>query len=234
MSKLASSAISALCLALAISGCGGSQPGEPVAQDKTASRSVKQASSPYATAVQELYIAYFGRPADPTGLTNFENALAAANAPQDIAGLTKAYSTNPALQSLIDSFGTSKESQTLYGSGTTQDFVAAVFTNVLGRAPLQAGLDYWSGAIDSGSLSKGDAALAIMAGALANTSAQGLLDTQLINNRLAVAASFTAQVANAGATSAYSGAAAASAIADSRLPFQAIRIRSPNVGRAPI
>ena len=212
MSKLASSAIGALCLAFAISGCGGSQTGQsgqPVAQDKAANRSVKQASSPYAAAVQELYVAYFGRPADPGGLTNFENALAAANAPQDIAGLTKAYSTNVALRSLIDSFGTSKESQTLYGSGTTQDFVTAVFTNVLGRAPLQAGLDYWSGAIDGGSLSKGDAALAIMAGALANTSAQGLVDTQLINNRLAVAASFTAQVADAGATGAYSGAAAA-------------------------
>ena len=36
-----------------------------------------------------------------------------------------------------------------------------------------------------------------------------LVDTQLINNRLAVAASFTAQVADAGATGAYSGAAAA-------------------------
>ncbi|HEX7645548.1 MAG TPA: DUF4214 domain-containing protein [Burkholderiaceae bacterium] len=161
--------------------------------------------------MQQLYVAYFGRPADPAGLANFESALAAAGAPSDIQGLAAAYAANPSVKSLIDSFGTSKESQTLYGSGSTQDFVTAVFQNVLGRAPLSAGLSYWSNAIDSGSLSKGDAALAIMDGALTNSSAQGKTDAQLVNNRLAVAASFTDQVASQEAINFYSGAAAASA-----------------------
>jgi sugar lactone lactonase YvrE len=206
-------AIVVLIPVLAISGCGGNPGGQTAAQsklqDRHPGRSMKQASAPYATAVQELYVAYFGRPADPSGLTNFENALAAAQAPTDLPGITSAYSTNQAVKTLIDSFGTSKESQTLYGSGTSQDFVTAVFKNVLGRAPQQAGLSFWSDAIDKGSLSKGDAALAIMNGAQTNTTAQGQIDAQLVNNRLAVAASFTTQVANDGATNAYSGAAAA-------------------------
>ena len=75
----------------------------------------------YATVVQELYVAYFGRPADPTGLTNFENALSAANAPTDAIALSAAYSSNSTIRSLIDMFGTSGESQRLY-NGTTQAF----------------------------------------------------------------------------------------------------------------
>ncbi|HEY8027650.1 MAG TPA: DUF4214 domain-containing protein [Burkholderiaceae bacterium] len=191
-----------------LNGCGGNS-GRPEAQNKHASRAVKQAASPYATVVQELYVAYFGRPADPGGLANFENALAGAGAPAGIQDLTAAYASNKQVQSLIDSFGTSKESQTLYGSGSTQDFVTAVFTHVLGRAPLSEGLSYWSGAIDKGTLSKGDAALAIMAGALANTTVQGQVDTALINNRLTVAADFTAELANGSTSDTYSGAAAA-------------------------
>ena len=209
MSRVVVPVFAAMLAVFTLGGCGGSQTGQPLLQDKQLSPSMKQASSPYATAVQELYVAYFGRPADPSGLANFENALASAGAPTDISGLTSAYSDNQAVRSLIDSFGTSNESQTLYGSGSTQDFVAAIFNNVLDRAPQAAGLAYWSGAIDGGSLSKGDAALAIMDGALTNTSVQGLIDAQLVNNRLAVAAAFTTQVSSEGATSAYSGAAAA-------------------------
>jgi len=80
---------------------------------------------------------------------------------------------------------------------------------VLGRAPLAGGLAYWSGAIDSGALSKGNAALGIMAGALANTTTQGLIDAQLITNRLAVASYFTSAVSAQNAVIDYAGATAA-------------------------
>ena len=170
----------------------------------------KATAANYQNAVEQLYVAYFGRPADPGGLVNFENALLAAGAPTDIQGLTAAYSTNPAVRTLIDSFGASKESQTLYGSGTSSAFVTAVFENVLGRAPQAAGLAYWSNAIESGALSKGNAALGIMAGALANTTAQGLIDGQLILNRLAVASYFTSEVSAQNAVIDYAGSTAAS------------------------
>ena len=174
-------------------------------------RTQKAIAADYQVAVQELYIAYFGRPADPTGLANFEAALLAAGAPTDIAGLATAYATNPGVQSLINSFGTSAESVALYGNGNTTAFVSAVFQNVLGRQPAAAGLNFWVNAISSGSLTQGDAALSIMAGGLVNTTPQGLLDAQLINNRIAASTYFSAQLSAMGDISAYSGKTAAAA-----------------------
>jgi len=194
--------------ALALAACGGSNDNgssSAAEQNKLLTRQTKSAATTYQTAVEALYVAYFGRPADPNGLTNFAAALQAAGAPTDVAGLAVAYSSNAAVKSLIDSFGTSTESQKLYGGGTTTAFVTAVFQNVLGRAPQQAGLSFWVSAIDSGKVSQGDAALSIMAGALANTSAQGLIDAQLVNNRLSAAGYFT----GAATASTYAGAAAA-------------------------
>ena len=199
---------------LLLAGCGGSNStnGGLDAQSKHLQRSIKTTTvaADYQDAVQSLYIAYFGRPADPAGLANFEAALAADNAPTTVAALAEAYSTNSKLKTLIDSFGTSTESQNLYGNAGSQAFVKAVFQHVLGRDPLTAGLNYWSGAIDSGSLSQGDAALAIMGGALTNTTAQGLLDAQLVHNRITAAEYFTTQVSVQLDTSAYTGATAAS------------------------
>jgi predicted lipid-binding transport protein (Tim44 family) len=110
-----------------------STPFDP--QSKQLHRSEKAQASDYQTVVQQLYVSYFGRPADPTGLVNFESALLAANAPTDIQGLNAAYSTSPAIQSLVNSFETSNESQNLYGSGNPTAFVTAVFENVLNRPP---------------------------------------------------------------------------------------------------
>ena len=170
-----------------------------------AKTSASSGASAYETEVQQLYIAYFGRPADPAGLANFSAALQADNAPTDITSLAAAYGSNPTLQSLINSFGTSAESQALYGSGSTTDFVTAIFQNVLGRAPAASGLAFWTNAIDSGSLTQADAALAIMSGAETNTTAQGQIDATLIANRVSVAQDFTAAVS----ASLYAGPAAA-------------------------
>jgi hypothetical protein len=199
-------------IAFGLAGCGASSSTSDhpsASQARQVIRSVTHQASDYQAVTQALYVAYFGRPADPSGLANFETALLNADAPTDVAGLSAAYATNPAVKSLIDSFGISAESAKLYGSGNSSSFVTAVFGNVLGRAPQAEGLAFWSGAIDAGTVSRGDAALAIMAGALTNPSAQGLLDAQLIDNRLAVAANFTAAVSREDVGAAYSGASAA-------------------------
>jgi hypothetical protein len=199
---------STLTLAL-LAGCGGSDGSAPSASSKRLAPQRKASAADYQNIVQDLYVAYFGRPADPGGLANFENALQAAGAPTDLTSLAQAYGGNSQIKSLIDSFGTSHESQTLYGSGNTEDFVTAVFKNVLGRAPASGGLGYWSGAIDSGSLSVGDAALSIMAGAQTNQSTQGMADAQLIANRISVATMFSSAVSSQGASLSYSGQIAA-------------------------
>lgn len=181
----------------------------------------------YATAVQQLYIAYFGRPADTGGLLNQENTLLAAGAPTDIAGLTEAYKTNSGVRGLIELFGTSAESARLYAGSATADFVTAIYTHVLNRAPLQAGLDFWTNAIDTGVLTKSNAALSIMNGALENTTTQGLLDASAVINKVAVATNFTFNIDTALEVSGYVGQAAA---AKARDMLQAVNETSEPVG----
>jgi len=196
-----------------LAGCGAggsSTDSDPAAQSKQLTRTSKTTAADYENAVQSLYIAYFGRPADPIGLANFEAALAADNAPTTAAAMAEAYPTNSALKTLIDSFGTSTESQNLYAGTDATAFVQAVFQHVLGRPPATDGLNYWVNSLNTGAVTQGDAALAILGAAQINTTAQGVLDGELIANRITAAEYFTTQV-NAGLlTSAYTGATAAS------------------------
>ncbi len=185
-----------LLLALMLSACGGgSDPVASSAPRLLSGGTVKAGAAPadYATVVQQLYVAYFGRPADPGGLANFEAQLQAAGAATDVQGLDSAYSSNATLRALVDTFGVSKESQSLY-SGDSTAFVKAIYNNVLGRDPLQGGLDYWVNAIDHGGLQRGNVALSIMAAALTNATAQGQADAALIGKKIAIAGNFTAVV----------------------------------------
>lgn len=172
-------------------------------------------SANYDSSVQQLYVTYFGRPADPSGLTNFAAALALAAAPTDLVGLNSAYNTNADVKNLIDSFGTSVESIKLYGDTSSQSgvqaFVNDVFQNLFGRAANADGLAFWSNAILSGGVTQGDAALSIAAGAALNSTAQGKLDAEAVANKVAVASQFTSDLVMPQQISAYSGAAAAAA-----------------------
>ncbi|MES2264010.1 MAG: DUF4214 domain-containing protein [Pseudomonadota bacterium] len=196
--------------------CGGDPAGTaaaPATQLAAISQNVgaqQAVASDYYTLVEQLYISYFGRPADSSGLTNFAAQLAQLNAPADIQLLSAAYNSSAEIRALIDSFGNSTESQSLY-SGDNDAFVNAIFVNVLNRIPQAAGKAFWVDAINSGRLTRANASLSIMAGALINTSAQGLLDAQLIRNRVSVGISFTAALDTPAEVSAYSGQAAAAA-----------------------
>ncbi len=166
----------------------------------------------YANVVEQLYVAYFGRPADPSGFSNFKSALFSVNAPTDIADLTSAYSTNSSVKDYVDAFGLSAESGRLYPSTDTSVFVKAIFNNVLNRDPLSGGLNFWVDAIDNKGLTKGNAALAIMNGALQNTTTQGLLDAAAVNNKITVALDFTASCDTSDEIRSYSGQTAAGTV----------------------
>jgi len=190
-----------------LAACGGGMSGSEQAQGSK-DRFAATIASDFNNVVQQLYIAYFGRPADPTGLANFTAQLAAEDAPADIQQFNSAYNANPKVKSLIDSFGTSPESNALY-TGGTESFVTAIYGNVLGRAPDADGLRFWIDAIDNRGLSKANASFSIMAGALVNTSPQGLADAALIRNRVAVASRFTASLVTPTQINSYSGDRAA-------------------------
>jgi hypothetical protein len=178
----------------------------------TATQKAAATAADYQTDAQALYIAYFGRPADPQGLSNVEAALLAANAPTDIDGLSQAYSTNTAVKNLVDSFAASKESVNLYASTSTLQFVTDVFENLFNRAPAVSGLNFWDTAISSDGLNQSAAALSIYAGSLSNHSTQGQLDAQTIANKMSLASLFTAQLTAQNVAGKYSGVAAADAM----------------------
>lgn len=143
----------------------------------------------YNSMAQQVYIAYFGRPADALGLSNMTAQLLAAAVPvtgvaaADTLAFVNAYSTNTTIKGIIDNFGNSTESTALYGTGSTAAFVNAIYLQVLGRSPLLAGLTFWSNAIDTGAMTRGESALRIMEGALSNTTAQGLIDAAGVANK---------------------------------------------------
>ncbi len=194
--------------------CGGGDSGQSAPAPKFAASiqaSVEQlAITDYHPVVQQLYISYFGRPADVSGLQNFSSQLSQLNASSDIQGLTADYEKNTAIRALIDSFGTSDESKALY-SGDNGTFIAAIYQNVLGRAPDAEGKAFWVNAISSGQLTRANASLALTAGALVNVSAQGLLDGKLVRNRQQLGSAFTAGLDTPAKSAAYSGNAAAAA-----------------------
>jgi TorA maturation chaperone TorD len=122
-----------------------------------------------------------------------------------------AYNNDAGIRALIDSFGGSEESKALY-SGDTTSFVTAIYKNIFSRAPDAEGLNFWVDAIDHHGLTKANASLSIMAGALANTSSQGKLDAALVNNRTAIASDFSFALDTPSEVLAYSGNAAAAAV----------------------
>ncbi|NHZ33489.1 DUF4214 domain-containing protein [Massilia rubra] len=165
----------------------------------------------YVDLAESLYIGYFGRAADVGGLNSFQAQLAALKAPTTVSGLNARYGTDAALKSLVDSFGASAESNALYG-GDNKSFVTAIYANVLNRAPDQGGLDFWSKAIDTGSLTRAGASLAIMAGAQSNNTPQGQADAQLLGVKINVASNFTYALDMGNLGGAYNGAGPAAAV----------------------
>ncbi|MBX9868307.1 MAG: S8 family serine peptidase [Burkholderiaceae bacterium] len=148
--------------------------------------------------VQQIFVAYFGRPADVTGMTYWANQLGRGAAPTTLSALSSAYSTNPVVKSMFDSFSTSAESGRLY-PGTTSDFVTAVYRNLFNRAPDTSGLNYWVGEINSGRITKAQAAVIILLGAQNTSLGQDITtSTRKVEaaNRFTTSIDVTAENAN--------------------------------------
>ena len=145
------------------------------------------AASTYLNQIQQLYIAYFGRPADPVGLTFWATQVDAANG---------------SVAAVIAGFASSQESNALYSGVTVAQKVSAIYQNLFNRGPEPAGLAFWVQQIDSGALTQAQAAYQIMSSA-------GPYDALAAANKLTLANSFTAQIDTAAEISGYNGAVAA-------------------------
>lgn len=151
----------------------------------------------YTKVLQQIYVGYFGRPADPAGLVYYADMLRSVGAPTTLLELSQSYNSNPTLKNIIDGFGFSQESRELY-PGDDASFVNAVYVNMFNRAPDEAGKSYWTGMISSGAITRANAALSIMAGARNS-------DISIVENKAAVAAKFTASLDSPSRLSSYNG-----------------------------
>lgn len=90
--------------------------------------------------VQRLYRAFFLRDAEDAGLNYWFG--------QQIGGMP--------LAAIAEQFAITPEFITRYGTLTDRQFVQLVYRNVLKRDPEISGLDYWTGQLTSGRLSRGE------------------------------------------------------------------------------
>jgi hypothetical protein len=129
-------------------------------------------SSSQLTDLADLYVAYFNRAPDAIGLNYWASQL------HDGMGLS----------AIAASFFVQPETMAKYPAAlSTQDFVSAVYQNVLGRSPDSSGLAYWVQQLQSGSLTKDSFILDVIYGARAGSS-----DAQYLSNKGLVGLHFAA------------------------------------------
>ncbi|MBC3956390.1 DUF4214 domain-containing protein [Pseudomonas triticifolii] len=143
------------------------------------------AASAYFDQIQQIYLAYLGRPADPDGLDYWASQVDAEGG---------------SLAGVIGGFSASAESSALYGQLTTDQVITAIYVNLFNRQPDAAGLAYWKQQLDGGEVPQAQAAQAILLGALTS-------DVTSVANKLTVAKAFTAQVDTSTELSGYGGSA---------------------------
>ncbi|MCA9999152.1 MAG: DUF4214 domain-containing protein, partial [Anaerolineales bacterium] len=125
--------------------------------------------------VQQIYVAYYGRPADPGGLNWWADELE---------------KNDGRLKDIINEFGASEEYNTRFGSLSTSQLLSNLYQQMFGRTAEQSGLDWWREQIDAGTFTLGEAALAIAEGAQDGDAP----DRTTLTKRTQVAQTFTSQI----------------------------------------
>ena len=131
--------------------------------------------------LQKAYLAYFGRPVDPTGEVDFANTSEAA---------------------VADAFAASAESKALYGTTFNYSQINAIYQALFNRDAEPAGLAYWYAKVADKTYTAAGAAIAILNGAQN-------ADKTAIDNKLAASAAFSAALDTSAELVGYSGDAAA-------------------------
>lgn len=100
----------------------------------------------------ELYVAYFNRAPDALGLNFWGTAFSGGTSLEEMAAL----------------FVDQPETRETYSEGLSNEgFATAVYDNVLGRVPDQAGFDFWLNALNTGGVGRDTFILGVLEGAKA-------------------------------------------------------------------
>ena len=122
------------------------------------------------TLTQKLYVAYYGRPADPFGLEAWATMIDKNGGAVSV--------------DIVNQFGSSAEANSLFGGKTTAQKVNAIYLQCFGREAETDGLRAWVQAIDSGRVTQAGAMLEILNGASGS-------DATAVANKLSIASAFT-------------------------------------------
>ena len=118
----------------------------------------------------ELYIAYYNRAPDAIGLNFWGTAYANGTSMEEMATL----------------FAGQSETLRFYPENTSNaEFAEAVYNNVLGRTPDQAGFDFWVNSLNSGFVSRDQFILEVLGGVQ-----DGSTDRVYLDNKVNVGAYF--------------------------------------------
>lgn len=135
--------------------------------------------------IQGVYVALFGRPADPTGLNYFN-------------GVTN----NGADLTAIGDLASTQEYKDRFAGQTNAQIITSIYQSLFDRNPEQAGLDFFVNALANGTFNINNIAIAILDGAQGD-------DLTLVNKKIAAADLFTAAIDTPDEIAAYQGTAAA-------------------------
>ena len=125
------------------------------------------------TQIQELYVAYFGRAADPAGLDYWVSA-----------GVSQAY--------FASVMHAQAEFQDAYGSESTENQVNQIYKNLFNREADADGLVYWTNQINKGSLQLASIANDLIWAAENNSG--GSSDATTLRNKTNAAVAYTAKL----------------------------------------
>ncbi|MFB3076909.1 MAG: DUF4214 domain-containing protein, partial [Lysobacterales bacterium] len=121
--------------------------------------------------VQEMYVAYYGRPGDPGGVEFWADQLE---------------SQGGDLASIIDAFGTSEEFEDRFGSLEDEELINNIYQQLFGRDADPEGLDFYLDELQSGQATLASIALNVSDGVQPGTD-----DAAILNNKLELASHFT-------------------------------------------
>lgn len=128
-----------------------------------AAQVVQRVPADYTTVVQSLYMGFFGRPADASGLVFWNNAMSSKNLPTTLLELASGYSSNQDIRDILDAFANSPESQALYVANNPS-FINAVYLNAFNRNAEAGGRAFWADFLDRGQYSRAQVVLFILSG----------------------------------------------------------------------
>ncbi len=148
------------------------------------------------TDIQQLYVAYFGRPADPTGLAYWLQVTAAA---------TASGSSDDAIKlSVSNTFGGSAEYTANFTGLNSDGIINRVYLNLFSHAPDPGGLAFWSLKLSSGALNLAQIVRAVSDSAVLAANVDGVAYT----SKVTAAETFTGALDTTTEILGYTGAAA--------------------------